>query len=294
MPNWPARMAEWPAAFTRQSITTPSGPAHVWSAGEGAPLWCLHGFPDTAETWLPLVDELLAAGYAVHIPVMPGYASDNGIADYRVPALAQALLECMDALTPERPLRLIGHDWGAVCAYALAALAPQRIEAMVCAAVPHLRRFLRLTPAQLKRSWYMGFFQLPRLPERKLAARNGAFIEQLWRDWSPSWAFGEADIAPVKVALAQPAIAHAALAYYRALPGGLLDGQARRRLLGPCGVPTLAIAGARDGCIGPAIFADQQRYFSAGYRLEVLDEAGHFMHREQPRAFMQAVLEHLA
>ncbi len=267
-----------------------------WQGGEGPALWCLHGFPDTAETWFDIAPELIQAGYRVIIPQMPGYAPDQQLSDYSVPALARALLDLIAQLCPEQAVRLIGHDWGAVCAYAMAAMQPARIQRMVCAAVPHPRRFLHLTAAQLRRSWYMGFFQLPHWPERRLADPAGDFIERLWRAWSPDWAFAPQDIEPVRLALSEPAVRRAALAYYRALPALLLKPWSRQRaqLLAPCSVPTLSVAGGRDGCIGAQMFEQQAACFSSSFQLTCLDTAGHFMHREQKDLFTAYALEHLA
>ncbi len=289
-------MADWPAGFQRQEIALPQGRTSCWSGGEGPALFCLHGFPDTVDTWQP-VAAALARRHTVHAICMPGYEASSAQADYSLPALADTVTMLIESLSPGRPVRLLGHDWGAVIACTLASQRPTLVERLVMAAVPHVRRFLKPSLAQLKRSWYMGYFQLPGLPERRIVADEFAFLDRLWRDWSPGWRFTAEDIAPLKQAFADPAVLRAALAYYRALPAGLL----RAALPGPlppqlalCPVPTLALAGEQDGCIGVEVFSAQAHLFPAGYRFQALADAGHFMHREQSQAFADAVLEWLA
>lgn len=289
-------VTDWPTGFSQRQITVPSGRFSCWHGGEGPPLWCLHGFPDTVETWQP-VAAALARRHAVYAISMPGYEVGSAQGDYSLPALADTVTMLIESVCPGQPVHLLGHDWGAAVGCTLASQRPALVDRLVMAAVPHVRRFLQPSWRQLKRSWYMAYFQLPGLPERRIAADDFAFLERLWRDWSPGWRYAPEDIAPLKQAFADPAVVQAALAYYRAMPAGLLRTAlpgASAPQLTPCAVPTLAIAGLQDGCIGAEMFSAQERWFPAGYRFVPVADAGHFMHREQPRAFADAVLDFLA
>jgi pimeloyl-ACP methyl ester carboxylesterase len=130
-----------------------------FEAGQGPLVLCLHGFPDTAWSFVPVLNRLAAGGYHAVAPFMRGYPpSELGPGgDYRIITLGRDALALIEALGAQRAF-LVGHDWGAVAAYIAAALAPERIERMVTAALPHLHRFL-FWPSlrQLKRSRYMGF-----------------------------------------------------------------------------------------------------------------------------------------
>jgi pimeloyl-ACP methyl ester carboxylesterase len=264
------------------------------SAATRAPVvLCLHGFPDSIRTWDALRPELEAAGYRVIVPALPGYApsglqTDN---DYRVPTLARTFVELLDSLKLEQ-VHVVGHDWGAVIAYALANLAPQRVASMLTAAVPHPRA-LRPHPAQLRLSWYMAYFQLPGAASR-VAANNLQFLDRLWQVWSPQWKYTQADIQPVKEALGQRPHLQAALDYYRAIPKALLAPGATRDLqlvFARTSVPTRCVAGVDDGCMRLASFDSSAAAFSGPYDLLPMAQAGHFMHREQPAAFAAAVLD---
>ncbi|MES0875152.1 alpha/beta fold hydrolase [Sinimarinibacterium thermocellulolyticum] len=262
------------------------------SCGAGPLVLCVHGFPDTAYSFRPVMRRLAQAGYRAVAPFLRGYAP-SGLAadgDYRLTTIADDLLALIDALGAERAV-LVGHDWGAAAAYVAAARAPARVPAIVAAAVPHLRRFLlRPTLRQLVRSRYMGYFQIPRIPEARIVRDDFAWLRALIRRWSPRWGFTDADLAPVIATLSRPAYCSAALAYYRALPRTLADRQLWKLLLAPLPVPAKLICGVNDGCIGAEMFEDQAQYFGAGYELARIEGAGHFMHCEQPLRFADEVI----
>lgn len=265
------------------------------AGGKGPLVLCLHGFPDTAWSFVPVLQRLAAAGYRAVAPFLRGYAPSSLAADgdYRITTVARdviALIENLGACEAD----VVGHDWGAAASYIAAALHPGRVRKIVTAAVPHLRRFLlRPTPRQLYRSRYMGFFQLRGIAERRITASDYAWLRALIREWSPAWNFSGNDFAPLKAAFSDPQRLSAALAYYRAIPSTLADPQSWRLLFRPLTVPARVIRGADDGCIGREMFEDQARYFNAGYELVTLDGAGHFMHCEKPAEFAAAVIEFL-
>ncbi|WP_348761080.1 alpha/beta hydrolase [uncultured Salinisphaera sp.] len=269
----------------------------VRRCGQGPLVLCLHGFPDSAHTWDDLLPALAGAGYHAAAPFMRGYAPSGVPADgrYDAAALAGDVIALADELAPGERFYVVGHDWGAVSAYAAASAAPARLAAMVTAAVPPTGRFLAsMGPAQMRRSWYMGFFQLRGVAEAAVAARDMALIDRLWRDWSPGWAYSRADIAPVKEALARPENRRAALAYYRTLPPLVFNRRARRRVMAwRTAVPTRIVYGEDDGCIGPASFKDCEQCFNGPIDCQALS-AGHFMHREDPAAFTRLVLDWFA
>jgi pimeloyl-ACP methyl ester carboxylesterase len=263
--------------------------------GSGPLVLCLHGFPDIAHSFRPLLDALAGAGYRAVAPCMRGYAP-SGIpadGDYRVITLGRDVLALIDALGGA-PAFVVGHDWGAAATYAAATLDPTRVRAIVTAAVPHLRRFLLgATPRQLRRSRYMGFFQLRGIAERAVRRDDLAYVDALVREWSPGWDYATEDFRALKDNLRDPARLAAALGYYRALPIALLQRESWRLLLKNVPVPARVICGARDGCIGREMFGAHERYFSAGYELVEIVGAGHFMHLEAPGEFADAVLAFL-
>ncbi|MET4214573.1 alpha/beta hydrolase [Bradyrhizobium sp. LA2.1] len=265
------------------------------SRGKGPLVIFLHGFPDTFRGFLPILDVVAAAGYRAVAPALRGYGptalAPDG--DYRVEASAKDAVGLADALGADR-FSVVGHDWGAATAYAASNLAPDRIDSLITAAVPHTGHFF-LTPRlkQLFRSRYILGFQLPSFPERSLSRNDFAGIESLIRRWSPDWAFGETEMRPLKDNYAEQGRLTAALSYYRQLPRSLLSPLSRRLIFSPVVTPTRTIFGLRDGCFGAEMFANQERLFPGGLDLVPLAEAGHFMQWEQPTQFARLVVDFL-
>lgn len=261
--------------------------------GQGPLVLCLHGFPDTAWGFAGLLPVLAAQGYRVVAPFLRGYAptelAPDG--DYSLVTISKDVLALIEALG-ETHASLIGHDWGGYAAYGAANLNPRRIRRLAVLSVPHMGAS-RFSLSQLRKSWYILLFQLPWLPEYLVPQKNFAFIDRLYRDWSPLWSAYDYDLTPVKKALAAPGGLKAALAYYRgAIRGATAD--MRRLMQMPVTVPTLQIAGDLDGAIDPRQFQDAHKGFTGGLDLHVLPRLGHFPHREDLQQVAPLLLAHLA
>lgn len=261
--------------------------------GSGPLVLCLHGFPDTAWSFVPLLRSLADAGYRAVAPFTRGYLPSSLAQgqDYRTTTLARDAIALIDALGEENAF-IVGHDWGAATAYIAATLQPEKVRGIVTAALPHLRRFmLQPTLMQLYRSRYMGFFQMRGVSERRVVADDFRWLRALIRRWSPHWKFTEEDFAPLKAAFSDPQRLTAALSYYRALPATLASRDGLRLLSRKLPVPARVIRGMDDGCIGAGMFERQEHCFAAGYELVSMKGAGHFMHCEKPEIFAALVLE---
>ena len=264
------------------------------SGAAAAPVVILvHGFPDDASTFRAQVPALVAAGYRVVTPTLRGYAPSGRAHSgrYDTAALGHDLVGLADHYAPGRKVRLAGHDWGAIASFAAAAIAPSRFSHLVTMAVPHARALLANTSrAQLRRSWYMGLFQLPRLAEARLIKDDHALIDRLWRDWSPSYRASTEELRRVKDAISgrEPEV----LAYYRALlaPSALL-GESRRLLFAKTTVPSLHLHGANDGCVGVECATGAERWYAASYTMKRVAGAGHFLQREAPAVVTAALLD---
>jgi pimeloyl-ACP methyl ester carboxylesterase len=272
---------------------------HYLEAGDGPLVLCLHGFPDQAPTFRPLLEDLAAAGYTAVAPFMRGYApSTVQCATYETAALARDVIGLIERLAGGAPAFVVGHDWGGVAAQHAAVLAPDRIRRLVTLAIPHAAAFaraLRADPGQLRRSWYEFVFLAEGFAERVVAQDDFAFVDRLVGEWSPGGALEPEEWVAIKRTLGVPGVLRAALEYYRAAfradrrAPALADDAAR--WADPVPVATLAVVGADDGCIPPSVSADQAERFTGEYRREVIAGAGHWPHREAPHAVTALVLD---
>jgi pimeloyl-ACP methyl ester carboxylesterase len=272
----------------------------VLEDGDGPLVVLLHGFPDNAFTWDRQIPALVAAGYRVIAPFLRGYPPSEvpvrGYFDRATLALdIEALIQTQNG---GAPALLVAQDWGAAIAYGVLGAFPGIVRRAVLLAVPHpqvVRATLRRSPAHVIRSFHWFLFQLPRLPEALCSARDHAFIETLWRLWSP--AFDDAaHVAQVRRMLAQPGAMHATLNYYRALFQRRYQdpalGALRARLDDPIRVPTLVACGGRD--MRRHLLAQQRTRFAGAYEWRVVEGAGHFLHREKPAEVNALILDWLA
>ena len=281
---------------TRIDLPAVSLTALTWGPDEGPLAVLLHGFPDTAHTWRHLGPQLADAGWRVVAPFLRGYAPSGVPADGsgHIAALMADAVGVHAALGGGADAVLVGHDWGAITANALAAHEDSPFNRVVSLAVPPFRsirdtRALRALPRQLRNSWYVAFNQLPRLPELAF----DRYVRKLWRDWAPGYDAAE-DLRHVSAALADRANRRAAIGYYRALarpfpppaPYRLWKG-AEMRL--PA-VPLLFMHGADDHAMDSRLAAGVARHLPSGSETAVIPDAGHFLHLERPAEVNRRIL----
>jgi len=264
-----------------------------YALGEGPLALCLHGFPDTASAWAPTLEVLAQAGLRAVAPALRGYAPsaipEDG--DYHPVALGQDVLGLMDALGAERAT-LIGHDWGAFAAHVAAGLAPERVERLVSVAIPHPRA----VKPSLKLLWkarHFITFQWKGRATRQFRRRDGAFVDAIYRRWSPTWDFGPEATAAMREGFREPGRIEAALGYYWAFAkaskgerGQTFKDALRVRLE----TPALAFCGADDGATRPDMFEAARARYAGPYEWVLVEGAGHFPHREKPEVFHEHLL----
>lgn len=274
-----------------------------WGPADAPMALCLHGFPDTAYGWRKLAPLLVAAGWRVVAPFMRGYAPSSIPRDgaYHVGALMADALRVRDVAGGTDRDVVIGHDWGAIAANGLAALPESPFARAVLMSVPPAPAFvapgsladrgrrLGQIPAQLLRSWYIGFFQLPWLPERS-AAR---VVPALWRRWSPGLDASE-DLRHVDAAIGTPEGWRAALGPYRATIRNRRPparyAELHRHWRSAPQLPSLYLHGRNDGCMTAAVVPWVSRVLPADSDALVIEDAGHFLQLDTPEQVAKAVL----
>ena len=285
-----------------QTFTLKSGDLKFTAVeqGEGPLVLCLHGFPDCYHSFRHQLPFLAEHGYRAVSVSLRGYepSSQPSNGDYSLESIAGDVIAFIDQLGAEKA-HLIGHDWGAAITYTAGAAAPERFHSLATMAVPHSGRFVNeafFKPKQALLSWYMLFFQLRGVADYTVRQNDFAFIRWLWKTWSPNWELEENVLSEVIDTLRQPGVQRGALAYYReALSPKQLPLTPARRAENAyqVPVPTLALTGRDDGCIDCDIFQSlcREADFPSGLEIRVVEDAGHFLHQEQPDVVNALILD---
>lgn len=222
---------------------------HVVQAGpaDGPLIILLHGFPECWYGWKKQIGPLAEAGYRVWVPDQRGYnRSDKpgGIGAYSIDVLVADVVELIDAAGYQKAI-VVGHDWGAAVAWWVAATHPERVERLVVLNVPHpavMKQYASRNIGQMLRSWYIGFFQLPVIPEFMAKLGNWAMLVRTLRSSSRPGTFSDDHIHAYKQAWSQPGAFRAMINWYRAA----LQRPPAHALSIRIAVPTLLIWGVRD------------------------------------------------
>ena len=268
---------------------------HVAMAGEGDRLaLCLHGFPECWFSWRNQIPLLTRLGYRVWAPDLRGYGESErptGIESYAIERLMDDVAGLIDAADARSTL-LVGHDWGAIVAWYFAIRRVRPLDRLVAMNVPHpgaARPALR-TAAQLRRSWYAFFFQIPRLPEALLGSRHARAVGEMLRGScrNPD-VFPDEVVEVYRKAASQPGAPTAMLNYYRALLRG--GGLRRQADLGfpVIETPTLFLWGEDDVALTKATTTGTDAYVR-DLTLRYLPGVSHWVQQDAPEA-VNAMLE---
>ena len=268
---------------------------HAVAAGprDGPLVVLLHGFPEFWWGWRRQIGPLAAAGLRVLVPDQRGYnLSDKpaGLAPYALDTLADDVLGLADGLGRER-FAVVGHDWGAALAWHLAARHPDWVARAVVLNGPHAATVWAHTlahPTQALRGWYVGFFQLPLLPETVLRAADFAALRGAMVASARPGTFSAEDFRCYRAAWAQPGALSAMLNWYRALP--LYAGSLRPERIR---VPLRAVWGDRDAALDPGLVEVGLALCDRGEAVH-LAEATHWVQHEEPERVNQLLIEFLA
>jgi pimeloyl-ACP methyl ester carboxylesterase len=239
---------------------------HTTMTGQGPPVLLLHGFPDTHLVWRKQVGVLAAAGYRVLAPDLRGYGrtdAPGGVYDYTLEKLRGDVLGLLDALKIDK-VSLVGHDWGGLIGWQLAALAPQRIERLVALSTGHPSAIARAGLIQHLRMTYVLGFIVPGIAEQMLRAGDWFMMRQFTGEpgQAEHW---KRDLSP-------PGRLTAALNYYRANVGlALPKAYPRVRM------PVMGIWSDGDPALGEKQMRDSARYVDAAFRFERIHDADHWL-----------------
>jgi pimeloyl-ACP methyl ester carboxylesterase len=256
---------------------------HIVEAGpqDGPLVILLHGFPEFWYGWRRQIPALAEAGFHVCAPDQRGYNTSDkplGLEAFRLDVLAQDVLGLIDALGSDTAA-VVGHDWGAAVAWAVALFQTESIQRLAILNVPHpavMRRTLRRSLRQLFKSWYIAFFQLPGIAEWLLQAHNWRLACGAMQGSSRDGTFSDQDLEAYRRAWSQPGAIRAMLHWYRAL--------VRRPPVLPedprIHVPTLMVWGTRDVALSREMAQPSIDLCDRG-RLVFFESASHWVQHEE-------------
>jgi pimeloyl-ACP methyl ester carboxylesterase len=266
---------------------------HYVEAGEGPLVVLLHGFPEFWYSWRHQIPALAQAGFHVVAPDMRGYdlsSKPQSWRAYETGLLADDIAGLIRSFG-EQDAFVVGHDWGAAVAYAVAMGHPEVVRRLAILNVPHPARMLEgfRTLKQLRKSWYMFFFQIPKLPEYLIARENFSFAKRSLRGDSKE-AFSDEDLERYVEAWSQPGALTGMINYYRAAlrrsPGKAL---AQMR---PIEAQTMVIWGMLDRHLGSEL-AEPPAKWVPNLRMERIPDATHWVQHDAPERVNELLIDFL-
>ena len=235
------------------------------------------------------------------MPAQRGYAATRflnagTLRSGQTTALAQDVIDYADALSLDR-FTLVGHDWGGLSGYQVAAQWPQRLERLIALSVPYhsSSQALQLAPPQQAAYWYQWLFQTDQ-GRAVLEYSSLALCRELWHLWMAPGKFDQAVFEEIAQDWNNPNWVAITLSSYRfryqqTAGDPRYEALESRRLSQPkITVPTLLLHGAVDGATLAKTTEGEEMYFTAGYERRLLANVGHFIQREKPQAVIDAIL----
>ncbi len=261
--------------------------------GDGHPVLLLHGFPERWFSWRHQMSALVAAGYRVIVPDLPGYGGSTA-KSYAVEELAELFGAFLDKLGVESCF-VVGHDWGGMIGFELAARFPWKVDRFALLnspPLPALEGLLREDPRQALRLWYGLMFQLPGAPECLASPFGRRFMgwvlertlvrpsEKLIAMWTDSFDTGQS---------------RAAISYYREafrlLTSPLLRLERRRMRQARVRCSSLVLWGEDDWALAPKIIAHIEKLHSGWLKFRPIPGAGHFVQQDAPEEVNRELLD---
>lgn len=254
---------------------------------DGPLVICLHGFPQFADSWLKILPALGAAGFRAVALNQRGYAKGaqpSRVSDYALPILVNDVLSFATELGATK-FHLIGHDWGGIVGWKLAADFPERLLSVNILSTPHLDAFreaLLTSLDQAKKSSYIALFKAPfHLAEKALMANNAKMLREAYE--------GKVDFVQVEENVKRFTDGRTltnALNWYRALK---MKGR-----MGMIEVPTLYAWSSEDRALGLKAAANTAKFVRAPYRFERFEGASHWLPDEKSDALSEILVSNMS
>ncbi len=282
-----------------EKLTLPNGlRMRVARAGSGPLMVMLHGFPECWYSWRHQL-RAFASQFTCVAPEMRGYGETDapvGVRNYTLDKLVDDVAGLISSLGQKKAI-VVGHDWGGAVAWSTALSRPDVVDKLIVMNCPHIGRFrdeLKSNFRQLRRSWYMFFFQLPWLPEALFRADNFRVLRTVMRDSAvQKQAFSDEDLRYLLDTFApRRYTVTAAINYYRAM--------FRSSIVHPpqwfsnkIAAPTRLIWGEQDFALGKELTYGMEGLFTGPFTIKYIPDSGHWVQQEKPELVNQYMREFL-
>ena len=255
----------------------------VLDDGSGPAVLLLHGFPDSSHLWRHQVPALTGAGLRVVAPDLRGFGASGRperVEDYRIGRSVADLVAVLDELGVEQA-GVVGHDWGAAVAWALATAHPERVERLVVLSVGHPAAQVRTIESREK-AWYTLLFQFEGLAE-ELVSRD---------DWKllREWLRGGGDIERYVADLSRPGALTAGLSWYRANLHPSIQLRPRREYP-KVTAPTMGVWSSGDHYLTEEPMVRSGEHVAGPWRYERIEGASHWMQLDAPERVSELLVE---
>lgn len=270
---------------------------HYVSAGDGDPVVLLHGFPQFWYAWRHQIPAL-AKHFKVIVPDLRGYGKTDKpakVADYRADIIASDIADLIRALGYKKA-HIAGHDWGGAIAWNIALKHPEVVDRLAVLNCPYpilFSKALKSNFHQIRKSWYIFFFQIPCIPELVFKLFGKSIIKAAMRGNAiRKEAFTDEDLEQYLSAMQEPGAFTAALNYYRAAFRSRLhvkksDGKKKK-----IAAQTLLIWGEKDSVLGKELTYGMDPFFSGSLDIHYIPNCSHWVNEEQPDLVNSLLIQH--
>jgi pimeloyl-ACP methyl ester carboxylesterase len=258
----------------------------VLDEGEGPPVLLLHGFPDSSRLWRHQVAALSAAGMRAIAPDLRGFGESEkpeAVEEYAVARSVADMVAVLDALAIDRA-HVVGHDFGAVVAWVLAGLFPDRVDRLVAMSVGHPAALRWRTMEDREKAWYQLLFQFPGVAEALLRRDDWKLFRDLFRE--------DGDIERYIADLARPGALTAGLNWYRANLAPHLELQ-HRTPPPAVAAATLGLWSSGDNYLTEHRMIRSREHVTGAWRYERIEGASHWMQLDDPDRVNELLLDFL-
>jgi len=259
---------------------------HYVEKGAGPLVVLLHGFPENWWSWRHVIPALAEAGYRVVAPDLRGYGETDKHGPYDLDTITNDVCRLIESLGDGPRAHLIGHDWGGATAWHLAATRASHCRSLAVLNCPHpaaLNDVGLHNLRQLKKSWYILFFQIPGLPEYLLTRNDaGEIVRTMRGNAIDKTNFSAEELRPLRDAILKPGAATAMVGWYRAAMAGVLKRRGKPVAYPMIRARSLLIWGLEDRALGFEDLVPPTRKYVEALRVEPIPNCGHFVHAEQP------------